>query len=273
MSALEFLPGVHDGVPAADYHALDALSSTGIKKLQRSPAHFVVERTKAKRPTDAMRIGTAVHTLILEPERSGEVIEMPEFNARSSTERAARDAWLAAHAGAQAFDAETITRIRAAVAAVRAHPAASALLSDGVAERSVFWRDAKEDVPCKARYDWHRADGGIVDVKTTADASPEAFSRSIATFGYHISAAHYWTGAEHVLGASPAFWAFVAVEVEPPYGVACYVLDAASLRAGMTLCARAYRTYRECIESGRWPGYPETVESISAPRWALREVY
>ena len=47
MSALEFLPGVHDGVPAADYHALDALSSTGIKKLQRSPAHFVVERTKA----------------------------------------------------------------------------------------------------------------------------------------------------------------------------------------------------------------------------------
>ena len=95
----------------------------------------------------------------------------------------------------------------------------------------------------------------------------------VGQFQYHVSAAHYWSGCEHLFHASPAFWAFVFVETEPPFGVACYVLDAASLRAGMTLCARAYRSFRQCIESGRWPGYPETVESISAPRWALREVY
>lgn len=273
MSAPEFLPGIVDGMPNDVYHQSSALSSSGIKKLLRSPAHYIVEREKSKPPTESMRIGTAIHTLVLEPHREHEVVEMPAFNARSSTERAARDAWLAEHAGAQAFDAETITRIRASVAAVRAHPAASALLSDGVAERSGFWRDAAEGIECRLRMDFHRTDGGIVDLKSCQDASPEGAARAIGQFQYHVSAAHYWSGCEHLFHASPAFWAFVFVETEPPFGVACYVLDAASLRAGMTLCARAYRSFRQCIESGRWPGYPETVESISAPRWALREVY
>lgn len=270
MSAFEFMPGIHDGIPSEQYHALEALSSSGIKKLLRSPAHYLLERTKSTPPTDSMRIGTAVHTLVLEPDRESEVIEMPAFNARSSTERAARDAWIAEHAGLQAFDAETLARIRATTDAVRAHPAASALLSDGVSERSLLWTDAKDGVRCKCRFDWHTSDRLVIDLKTCEDASPEGAQRAIGSFQYHVSAAHYWTGHEHVYNESPAAWIFIFAETKPPHGVAVYALDAASLRAGMTLCGRAYRTYRECIESGRWPGYAETVEPISAPRWALR---
>lgn len=273
MSAPEFIPGVHDGMDAEDYHALAALSSSGIKKLLRSPAHYLVERTKATPPTESMRIGTAIHTLVLEPDRSWEVVAMPEFNARTKDGRAERDAWLAAHPGVQAFDAETLQNIHDAVGAVRSHPGASELLSDGTAERSVLWRDSAEQVECRARFDWHRADTAIVDLKSCADASPEAASRAIGSFQYHVSAAHYWIGHEHVFDASPAFWAFVFVETAPPFGVACYVLDAASLRAGMTLCGRAYKTFRQCVESGRWPGYADEIATISAPRWALREVY
>lgn len=273
MNAPDFVVGMVDGMPNDVYHASSALSSSGIKKLLRSPAHYRVEREKSSPQTEPMRVGSATHTLVLEPHLADTVIEMPTFNARSSTERAARDAWIAEHAGCMAFDAETLGRIRCAVDAVRAHPAASALLSDGVAERSGFWRDAAEGIECRLRMDWHRNDGGIVDLKTCQDASPEGAAKAIGQFQYHVSAAHYWSGCEHLLNASPAFWAFVFVETAPPYGVACYVLDAASLRAGMTLCARAYKTFRQCVESGRWPGYAETVESISAPKWALREVY
>lgn len=261
---------VVDGLAAAEYHASAALSASGIKKLLRSPAHYVYERTQQSTPTDAMRIGTAVHTLILEPERAGEIVEMPAFAARTAAGRAERDAWLAAHESAQAFDAETLVNIRSAVAAVRAHPGAALLLSDGVAERSLFWTDSAEKCECRARFDWHRSDGGIVDLKTTRDASREAFARSIGSFGYHIQAAHYWLGAEHALNESPAYWAFVVVEVEPPFAVACYVLDAASIRVGMYHCARAYRTFRQCIDSGEWPSYPETVEPISVPRHLLK---
>lgn len=265
-----FTAGVFDGMPIDDYHGLAALSSSGIKKLLRSPAHYIVERTKRSEPTEAMRIGTAVHTLLLEPHREAEIVEMPAFNARTKDGRADRDAWLAEHAGSQAFDAETLGRIRAAVAAVRAHPGAALLLSDGVAERSVLWRDAAEGIECRARFDWHRADGGIVDLKTTRDASAAEFARAIHSFGYAISAAHYWNGAEAVFNESPAFWAFVAVEVEPPFGVACYVLDAASIRVGMRHCATAYRRFRECQQSSTWPAYPAEIQPISLPAWARK---
>lgn len=266
-----FEPGVRDGMSATDYHSMAALSSSGIKKLLRSPAHYIVERTAPRAPSDAMKIGTAVHTLVLEPQRAGEIIAMPGFNLRTKAGRDESVDWAEAHQSCQSFDAQTHERIVRAAEAVRAHPGAARLLCDGAAERSIFWRDAKESIECRARFDWHRDDGGIVDLKTTRDASPDAFSRSIANFEYHVSAAHYWLGAEHVLGASPAFWAFVCVEVEPPFGVACYVLDAASIRAGMARCERAYRTFRECVDSQQWPAYPETIDVIGAPSWALRE--
>ena len=268
MTGIDRFPAYLDGLPARDYHALPSLSSGGVRKLLRSPAHYLVERTREHEPTEAMRIGTAVHTLVLEPERSAEVVAMPEFNMRTNAGKAAAAEWRAEHPDAQAFKPEVFDRIQRAAEAVRAHPAASRLLSDGVAERSLFWRDAAEGIDCRARFDWHREDGGIVDLKTAADASPAGFSRAIGSHGYHIAAAHYWNGAEHVFSASPRFWAFVAVEVEPPFAVACYVLDDASIRAGMEACSRAYRLFRECVESDAWPGYPSTVQAISAPKWA-----
>ena len=265
-----FAPGVIDNLPMDDYHASAALSSSGIKKLLRSPAHYVVERTQSRAPTDAMRIGTAVHTLLLEPERSGEVVQMPTFNLRTNAGKADRDAWLAEHPGAQAFALPDYERICGAVEAVRRHPAAGMLLSEGKAETSLFWRDAATRIECRARFDWYRpADGIIADVKTCQDASPEGFQRAIGAFSYHVSAAHYWLGHEHLMDRSPAAWLFICVEVEPPFGVAVYALESDALRAGMDQCARAYKTFRQCVESGSWPAYPNTIEPISAPRWAL----
>jgi exodeoxyribonuclease VIII len=266
----DFLPGVHPDLPAETYHAVEALSASGIKKLLRSPAHYILERTQAKPPTEAMRIGTAVHTLLLEPHRAAEIVEMPTFNSRSKDGKAERQAWLEANEGVQAFDSETFERVHRAAEAARVHPAAAALLSEGRSEVSLMWSDAALGVPCKARVDWLRDDGAMVDVKTTQDASADGFSKAIGAFQYHAQAAWYFHGAEHLLGATPTFWAFVAVETEPPFAVATYVLDAASIRAGMTLCSRALRVYAECLQSGQWPGYSEEVQPISAPRWSLR---
>lgn len=271
MSAFEFLPGVRDGMSIEAYHAMPALSSTGIKVLRRSPAHYLAYRATPWDPTPAMRIGTAIHTLVLEPHRAADVVLMPVFNNRSKYGREDRDAWLEANKGLQAFSEEDFQRVHAAAYAVSQHTGAQALLSNGVPERSVFWRDAAEGIECRARYDWHRADGGIVDLKSCQDASPEGASRAIAKFGYAISAAHYWAGHEHALNESPKFWAFIFVESDPPHGVACYVLDSASLLVGMEQCAAAYRAFAECLRTGRWPAYADTIEPIGLPAWAKRK--
>ena len=79
----------------------------------------------------------------------------------------------------------------------------------------------------------------------------------------------YFSGAEHVLDATPPFWAWIAVEAEPPHGVACYVAQPNAVLAGARLIDSALATYRDCLESGRWPAYPETIEPLTFPRFAL----
>lgn len=260
---------VDDHFPAERYHAVESLSSGGVRRIVRSPAHFLAERTKAKAPSAAMQFGSAVHFGVLEPERfAAEVVEAPKFDRRTTAGKAAAAEWEAANAGKLSFDPETFAAVRESIAAVQAHPSASRLLSEGRPEVSAFWRDGRTGAPLKARFDYLRADGGVVDVKTTRDASAPEFARSAATFGYHVQAAHYWLAHEAAIGSSPAFFAFVCVETEAPFGVACYVLDEADIRAGMRTVNRAIELYAQCLRTGKWPSYPATVERLLLPKWA-----
>ena len=67
-----------------DYHAdTSAISASGLKLFMRSPAHYYATYLDPNRiersPTPAMRVGTATHCAILEPERfSAEYIALPE---------------------------------------------------------------------------------------------------------------------------------------------------------------------------------------------------
>lgn len=268
-----FVPGVFRDMPAARYHAVEAMSSSGARAILRSPQHFRLWRTEAREPTAAMQFGTAVHAGILEPETFDRVVVVaPEFNARTAAGRAERDAFRAAHAGAVILSPDDFDRARRCIDAVRAHRAARALLDGAERELSLFWHDARFGCPCKARLD-ARNHSGIVDLKTTTDASPEEFARSVASYGYHRQAAHYFSGAEHVLDATPEFFAFIAAESEPPHGVACYTLPGAAVMAGAHSMNRALERYAAALAAGKWSGYPDQIESLSLPKWAMRFDY
>lgn len=283
-----FVAGRFDGMPATQYHAIEAVGSGGVKKLLQSPAHFVVERRKPKAPTDEMLFGSAVHYGVLEPnlfdQHVGRVpADAPkrptktQLNAKKpSPETLAQiDWWEEFERGDGAreivLDADAYERCCRTVDAILAHPGARTLLTGGIPEVSLFWNDAKYEVPCKARIDFLRDDGGMVDIKTTTDASPEGFGRTIASFLYHVQGSHYWSGGEHVLGASPKFFAFIAAEKEEPFGVSAQVLQVDALRIGMAKCDRALRRYAEAAASGRWGAYSDLIEPAILPAWALRE--
>ena len=269
-----FVPGVHDDIPAEDYHRIEALSSGGCKLLLRSPAHYWWQRENPREASDAMNVGTAVHIGVLEPERwDDEIVLMPKFNRRSNAGKAEAEAWEAAHVGKVWLDEADHAKALAIVGSVRRHPAAQRLLAEGVAERTLMWNDARHGTPCKARIDWHRPDGAMVDLKTTRDASPNAFGRQIADLMYHVQAAHYWIGAEHALDASPLYWAWIAVENEAPYCTAVYVLQADALRLGLRRQERAVQLYTECMKRGFWPGYSDLINPATLPGWALKETH
>lgn len=108
MSALPVIPaasGIDYAMPQADYLALEALGSSDIKRLLRSPAHYLAERNKVTEPTDSMVIGSAIHLAVLEPARfAAEVVQRPTFDRRTTIGKAAFAAWSAEHAGRLALE-------------------------------------------------------------------------------------------------------------------------------------------------------------------------
>lgn len=270
-----FEPGVYDDMPAEQYHAIEAMSASGAKEMLRSPLHYRWMRDHPKEPTDSMRLGTVAHTAILEPHRLDALVLLrPDgLDKRTKAGRAEVEA-LEAQAAAEGrllVTQEQYDRACRMRDAVRRHPGAQRLLEAGRAEVSLFWRDAQFDVPCKMRADWLRDDGGIVDVKTTTNAAEEDFGRAVANYLYHVQAAHYLSGAEHLLHRTPPFFAFVALENEPPYGVATYVMQPNQILAGARLMERALVRYQQALARNWWPGYYDTIEALQMPGWALRE--
>lgn len=265
-----FEPGLFSDMPAEQYHAIEAMSSSGAKKMLQSPLHYKLMRDTPNEPTPAMIFGTAVHAGVLEPDTFGQaVVCAPEVNKRTKDGKAEWDAFAAANAGRAILSPDDHSRALRCIQAVHAHPGAQRLLRLAKCEVSLFFVDDTYKVPCKVRFDaWNH--GGLVDLKTCQDASPDAFARTIASYLYHLQAAFYCKGAEQVLGEWPQFFAFIAVESEPPHGVACYTLPSNAILAGARLRAVALERYAEALASGVWRGYPDTVDTIQLPAWATR---
>lgn len=265
-----FAPGVAYGMPDALYRALPALGSSDVKRLLRSPAHYRAASESADEPTDAQRLGTAVHLAVLEPERfATDVLVSPKFDRRTKAGKKAAAEFELRAAGRLALAADEHDTARCVADAVRAHPAASYLLAEGAPEVSLQWRDEATGTPCKARIDWLRPDHGIVDLKSARDASPLGFGRAIAQYGYAVQLAHYTAGARQVLRVEPPLFAFIAVETAPPFAVGVYVLDDDACVAAAGRVAEAMARYRDCSASGVWPAYSELIQTVTLPKWAL----
>ena len=280
-----FAPGRHDDLAEQEYRRIAAMSYSGAKVMLRSPLHYITNIRTPKPPTIEMQGGTATHLALMEPARfASEVVVLPDdaprrptsvqINAKKPSPETLEAIhwwfqWDAGTEGKIVLTREHAARVQRMIDAVQSHPAARAWLTDGRYEVSLQWVDGKFAVPCKARIDWLRTDGVFVDVKTSADASPDGFSRSAASLYYHMQAAAYFSGSEHVLDRTPPAWVWVVVESDEPHGVACYVAESPAILAGLRLWDRALERYRDALEAGAWSGYPITTNPLRFPKWAL----
>jgi hypothetical protein len=246
------------------YHADPAISASHLKAVMQSPRHYFSRFLDPKRPTvepsSAMRLGSLAHCAVLEPDELSKRYAIAP-DRRSNAGKAAA-AELAA-AGIEAVTESDMALALSMADAVRQHPYAAALLADGKAEQSFWWDDKATGQRCKCRPDWYQGTT-IVDLKTCQDASPNAFARACATFGYHTQAAHYLSGLH---GAER--FIFIAVEKTYPFCVGIYELDAAAMAAGAEQCRIGLQTISDCRAINEWPGYTTTCDTISMPNWAL----
>ena len=245
------------------YHAHAALGSTSLKTLAiRTPAHWRWERDNPVHK-DAYDIGTVAHSLILEGDESGvKIIDVPDKRGAKWTGPADE----AKAAGLIPLTKKEMDGIRAMRDSVMAHPEARRALTGHKVEQSVFWEE--EDLALKCRPDAWQA-GKLWDLKTTVNADPNEFGKTAHNYGYHQSNAHYVDGVKALTGEELPF-GFILVEKTAPYLVSVVELDWEAIDLGRALNDRAKRIYRECADSGNWPGYAP-AEPVSLPNFAVYE--
>lgn len=262
--------GTYKDLSNKDYHADDAIGSTMLKIYAECPQKFIHTRCSEPESTDSMDLGTAVHCLVLTPENFDEEVRIaPHCDKRT---KEGKETW--AHfceSSAKLVITEAQYAIAVAIAAaVYAHPEASRLINQtGLEfEHSGFWDDPGTGIQCKYRPDI-RSSNWIADLKTTSDASTSGFSRSIAQYGYHVSAAHYLEGDRVLRGTEHNKFIFIAVETKPPFAVAVYVLGDIALKEGQRIRSKALDGIYNSNVSGEWPSYNDGVATeIDLPKWA-----
>ncbi len=235
----------------------------------KTPAHLRAYLDEPpEEPTDAMKFGSVLHAALLQPETLAAVAVRPEgLDLRTK----AGKEWAEAQDGKTVVTADRMKSIQRMVDNVWKHPIAKRLLTGSDCERSIFAADGNGTLR-KGRLDVLTKAGNILpDVKTCESAAPDDFEKSVVNYRYHVQAAYYLDLCE-LIGIKREKFCFICVEKSAPYCVAVHELDELVIEWGRKLYQRDLTLYRQCLESGVWPGYPPEVGIIGVPQWARKEM-
>lgn len=269
-------PGVYSGITNDAYHSGEGISKSGLDLIGRSPLHYWAKYLDPQRepqePTPAMLLGTAIHSAVLEPHSfANDYVVFPKIDRRTKEGKAYYDELVAQASGRTIISADDYATCVSIQDNVRRHPAAQVLLNDGEPELSVYWRDEQTGVLCKCRPDWMNYKANtIIDVKSTDDASPAGFQKSIVKWGYHVQAAWYLDGVKAATGHAPKAFIFAAFEKTRPYATAFYYADEDMIELGRQLYRERLDVFAACLKNNSWPGYPQQLSPISLPGWVMK---
>lgn len=264
--------GIHSG-DFASYQKASGLSRSMLREMAwpRTPAHFkakFIDKVVSEETTPAMELGTLTHRVILEPESCENAFHVKPEGMKFSNKEGI--AWRDAHQYRSIITAEQAAAMRGMRESVLAHPIARKFIERSLLEQNVFSDDG--GIRLKARLDMLPDSGNsLADLKTCESADDLGFSKSIDSYAYHYQAAFYLDVCK-LAGRDFSQWIFIAVEKEPPFLCVVYNLDQLAIEYGRRLYRRDLQVYRNCLESGIWPGYPADLSEISLPQYRQREM-
>lgn len=288
MNAPEKLPmGLVLDMPFEAYHAVDAVSASGLRLFARSPWHYR-NRVDIK-PTRPMLRGSLAHCALLEPTAlEDRYIVAPEsaprrptaaqWAAKKSNEssEAAKEWWrdFEHRAGSrEVIGADEFALCQAQLKAIVAEPELAELFRAGVGEASIFWIDPTTGLYCKARLDWLQVRGKkarIGELKSTADESPSGFGRTAARMKYELQRAHYVEAVKHGAGLKVEDFTFAVVTSAPPVLAVPYELTDELIEQADDERMDHLRRLAWCQSENQWPAYGAGKQLLDYPAYAKR---
>lgn len=266
-----------------EYHASPEFSSSQLKDILRSRAHFHSNNILKENERESKKhfdFGTLAHTLFLEPEQfESEFVVGPKFDRRTKEGKAEAAAWEAANEGKIIIDQEMLDGAHRIANNLRSLSSYQIMQNfKGMAEASIFFTDPVYALNLRVRPDYHIIpcdefpNGLIMDVKTSTDARQFKFSKSCSDFGYDISAAMYREGFQqhYKTEEKPEFF-FLVAESTAPFNVKQYRASSLFLSIGEQRYNKAKELLAESLLINEWEGYSTELEDISLPQYMLNQ--
>lgn len=270
--------GIFENMAEAEYHARKEVSKSMLDDFnppRRYWWNYVSGKAEPREQTAAMRFGSAIHARVLTPDiyKDAVAIAEPKLNRRMKD----WSAFESANGGKVCLTYQEGMQVEALRESVMQYRPARRLLElDSKREISAFWQD-ETGIGCRGRVDLAETKNGIlVDLKTTADASPDKFTRSIFDYRYHVQAAYYLDGLAKTGAADfdasrdwPFIW--ICVEKEAPFCVGVWAADETMIARGREIYRRELDALKKCIDDDFWPSYRDDAETLRLPRWAMTD--
>lgn len=270
----ETWPHIERGLLDSIYHAVDAMSASRLKVLDRSTSLHLAHDIANPPDGPALVMGRALHCKVLTPQLwLRDFAVAPAVDRRTKEGKAEWERFVSSAGHRTVLTADQDEEVKQMAWAIEEHPDAAQVCQqlEGEAELSLF--AMVNGVRAKARFDRVVEVGGeriIVDVKTTSGSASRAeFERSVWNFGYGLQCAFYLHMAR-LCGIEAQHFVFVVVEKASPHAVAVYRFKDEVVASFEPRMMSLVEKYAKFVADG--PRGYEGVTEIGIPTWALASI-
>ena len=254
----EVKTGMYENMSDAEYFSLPVLHSSLLKYHRYSPSLVKHHLTTDFYAHSGMKMGTALHWALLEPDLFAENVVKGPNVARSHDDWSA---FCAENSGKMCLTAREYGTVISQELAVHADPLLRHILQREGMREVVFICECpytglsygiKVDFLFKVENRWI-----ALDLKGCKDSSMTGFQSSVDEYDYYFQAAMYLAGmAQHGISAD---WAWLAVNRAKPIMPALYWAQDLPLERAALEFHAALSEHASCMKTGKWPGPPIRV--------------
>lgn len=257
-----------------DYRNANGISSTDLKWIAKSPAHFKYKKLHPPEDTPALLFGRAAHKYMLEKEDFfNEFAVAPVVDRRTKDGKAKWQLFIDQNDDKDIISNDSFMQIEEMREVLYSTPFVGKLLS-GDKEMSYFLEDEVTGVLMKCRPDCTTEIGDtciLIDYKTTDSADSDDFMRQAIKLMYDLQMAYYKDILDALKGKQHSV-IFIAQEKTPPYCVNILEANDYFIRSGRDMYRSMLNTYAECKETGNWYGYMQgSINSLGLPIWLQKQ--
>ena len=247
-----------------EYRSREGISSSELKKIMKSPAHYKYYKENPTEDTPALLFGRAAHKYVLETyDFYNEFAVAQNCDRRTKEGKEIWAKFVAESEGKDVITQEQLDVIDAMRTSAYATPFVSKLMS-GEKELSFWGKDEDTGLVIKCRPDCitdFNARHILIDYKTCTDAENTKFYRDSIKFGYDLQLAYYLDILKQNTGHDYDV-VIIAQEKSAPYVTNVFQLSENYLENGRVLYKEMLKVYKECSESDNWYGYMRNGISI-----------